>query len=385
MLPFIDLKAQYQRLQPEIKRRVEQVLEHGAFIMGPEVAELEQALAKYMGVRHVISCSSGSDALLMPLMAWDIKPGDAVFVPTFTFFATAEMVALLGATPVLVEVDPVTFNMDPAALALAIEAVNKQNPYIYPLPKNYTHLKARAIIPVDLFGIAADYEKILDIAKAHNLLVLEDAAQAFGATAHGHATGNLGCHAAAFSFFPAKPLGGYGDSGAIATNDDQLAALLKSIRVHGQGRDKYENVRIGLNGRMDTLQAAILLPKLGILDEEIAARQLVARAYNQRLEGLPGVITPSVPAGHISAWAQYSILLPKRDEISQALQAAGVPTNIYYSRSLHQQKALSHLGYADECFSVTRDLSKRILSLPMHPYLRAVDQDKICQALAKAL
>lgn len=385
MLPFIDLKAQYRRIEDDIKARVSAVLEHGAYIMGPEVNELEEKLAGYMGVKHVVSCSSGTDALLMPLMAWGIKPGDAVFVPTFTFFATVEMVALLGATPVFVEVDPVTFNMEPEALKLAVEALRQKDPAKYPLPKNYREISAKAVIPVDLFGIAANYAEIVPIAKANNLLLLEDAAQAFGARAGNSVSGNMGCDAAAFSFFPAKPLGGYGDSGAIATNDDNLASLLKSIRVHGQGRDKYENIRIGLNGRMDTLQAAVLLAKLAIFDNEVKARQKVAERYNQQLGGLPGVVVPSVPPAHVSVWAQYSILLPRRDQVSEALKEAGIPTNIYYSMSLHQQASMAYLGYVDQCFPVTRDLSKRILSLPMHPYLEEAEQDKICRALADAL
>lgn len=385
MLPFIDLKAQYRRIEPEIRSRIDDVLKHGAFIMGPEVTELEQKLAQYCGVRHVISCSSGSDALLMPLLAWNIGPGDAVFVPTFTFFATAEMVALLGATPVFVDIDPVTFNMDPVALELAIKALAAKDPAIYPLPANYAALSPKAVIPVDLFGIAAEYEKIVPIAKAHNLLLLEDAAQAFGGKAGDKFVGNLGCDAAAFSFFPAKPLGCYGDGGAIATNSDELAEALKSIRVHGQGENKYQNIRIGVNGRMDTLQAAILLPKLAILDEEIAARQQVAAAYAGRLNAMANVIAPTVPTGRLSAWAQYSILLPRRDEVVPLMQQAGIPTNIYYPASLHQQKAFAYLGYADECFALTRDICARILSLPMHPYLSASDQDKICNALNQAL
>ena len=385
MLPFIDLKAQYQRLEPQIKQRIENVLQHGAFIMGPEVAELERALADYSGAEYAISCASGTDALLMALMAWDIGPGDAVFVPPFTFFATAEVVTLLGATPVFVDVEPVTFNMDPQQLELAIKALKAQDPAIYPLPRNYRDLTPQALIPVDLFGIAADYRKLLPIARKNGLFTLEDAAQAFGGKAHQQAVGNLGCTVAATSFFPAKPLGAYGDGGAIFTNDENLAQILKSIRVHGQGSHKYENTRIGVTGRMDTLQAAILLPKLAILDEEIQARQKVAQAYNQRLAAFPEIVTPTVPEGHVSAWAQYSILLPARDKVADRLREAGIPTNIYYPMSLHQQKAMSHLGYAAECFSVSRDLCTRILSLPMHPYLSEDDQDKICAALGRAL
>lgn len=388
-MEFIDLKSQYQQIETSVRARIDAVLHHGHYIMGPEVAELEQALARRIGARHCISCASGTDALLMPLMAWNIGPGDAVFVPPFTFFATAEMVSLTGATPVFVDVDPVTFNMQPEALALAIEAVQQQDASVYPLPvmAQQQRLTARAVIPVDLFGIAADYAALLPIAQRHNLLVLEDAAQSFGGERAGKAVGNTGCHAATTSFFPAKPLGCYGDGGAIFTNDDALDALLRSLRVHGKGDDKYENVRVGLNGRLDTFQAAILLAKLEIFDAEIAARQQVAAHYASGLRPLPGVLPPSVPAACRSVYAQYSVLLDasSRDRVRAHLHSQGIPTNIYYPKPLHMQTALAPLGYRPGDMPVALELSRRILSLPFHPHMSAQEVSKVCTALQEAL
>jgi dTDP-4-amino-4,6-dideoxygalactose transaminase len=385
MLPFIDLKAQYQRLRPQINRRINKVLEHGIFIMGPEVRELEQELASYLGVKHVISCSSGSDALLMPLLAWGIKPGDAVFTPVFTFFATAGMVSLLGATPVFVDVDPVTFNMDAAALEKAITALERQDPSIYPLPANYRELVPRALIAVDLFGAAADYARLLPLARAHKLLVLEDAAQSLGAKVGDKMAGALGCDAAAFSFFPAKTLGAYGDGGAIACDDEQLAHILQSIRVHGQGRDKYENLRIGLNGRLDTLQAAILLPKLAILEDELAMRQRVAQIYGDGFAAKAAITAPQAPPGQRPAWSQYSVLLPERDKTAAALSQAGIPSNIYYPRPLHRQKAYAAFAYPPDSFPAANKLSAHILALPMHPYLKVADQAMIIKVAEENL
>jgi dTDP-4-amino-4,6-dideoxygalactose transaminase len=385
MLPFIDLKAQYKRLQSQISQRVNAVLEHGIFIMGPEVRELEQELAAYLGVKHLISCSSGSDALLMSLMAWGIKPGDAVFVPVFTFFATAEMVSLLGATPVFVDVDPVSFNMDAAALEKAITALERQDPSIYPLPANYRDLIPRALIAVDLFGIAADYAKLLPLARARNLLVLEDAAQSLGAKVSDKMAGGLGCDAAALSFFPAKTLGAYGDGGAIACDDDHLAQILQSIRVHGQGRNKYENLRIGLNGRLDTLQAAILLPKLAILEDELAMRQRVAQIYGDGFAAKAAITAPKAPPAQRPAWSQYSLLLPNRDKTAAALGRAGIPSNIYYPQPLHMQKAYAGLGYAPDSFPAASEVSAHILALPMHPYLPVADQSMIIKVVEENL
>ncbi|MDR1396344.1 MAG: DegT/DnrJ/EryC1/StrS family aminotransferase [Desulfarculales bacterium] len=384
MLPFIDLKTQYQRLKPQIDRRIAQVLDHGRFIMGPEVAELETALALYTGAGNVITCSSGTDALQMVLMAWDIGPGDAVFVPAFTFFATAEVVALLGATPVLVDVDPGTFNMNPNELEMAVKAFKYQNECLYPLPVGHEQLTPKAIIIVDLFGQPADYRKLLSIAQAYDLLTLEDAAQSFGAGYKSHKTANLGCLAAITSFFPAKPLGCFGDGGAIFTNHEKLAASLKSIRAHGQGNHKYDHLRLGLTARLDTVQAAILLPKLAVFDEEIAARQEVAAGYEKRLAG-SGITTPYARSDILSVWSQYSILTPQRDEVAEALRRNGIPSNIYYPRSLHQQPALRYLGYPEDSFAVSRGLCEKILSLPMHPYLKSEDQDRICRIIIQTI
>lgn len=383
-MEFIDLKTQYRRLEPAIRARIDAVLAHGHFIMGPEVGELESALAAATGARHAITCASGTDALLMPLLAWGIGPGDAVFTTPFTFFATAEVIALVGATPVFVDVDPVTFNISPEGLERAILAVKRRDPSIHPLPRRAVEegLTPRAVIPVDLFGIAAEYDELLPIAREHSLLVMEDAAQAFGGRYRGTPLCGLPCHVATTSFFPAKPLGCYGDGGAIFTDDDALASTLRSLRVHGKGSDKYENVRVGINGRMDTIQAAIMLPKLEILPEEIAARQRVAAGYGERLAGIPGVTPPTVPAHCLSAWAQYSILSDNRDALAAHLKAGGVPTAIYYPKPLHVQSVFAHLGHASDDMPVSASLSRRILSLPMHPYLEESDQDRICQLIA---
>jgi len=389
-MKFIDLEAQYRLIEPAIRQRIDAVLAHGKFIMGPEIVELETLLAQQAGARHCVTCSSGTDALLMPLMAWDIGPGDAVFVPSFTFFATAEVVALTHATPVFVDCDPVTFNMDPKALARAIRAVLTSDPTLHPLPRpaREGRLTPRAVIPVDIFGAAADYDAILPLAREHGLLVLEDAAQAFGGSYRGKPVCGLGCDAAATSFFPAKPLGCYGDGGAVFTDDDDLAEKLRSVRVHGKGNDKYENVRIGLNARMDTLQAAIMLPKANALPAEIEARQEVAARYAQGLAALPGVTPPSVAPHVRSAWAQYTLLFADnalRDAVAARLKEGGVPTAIYYPRPLHTQAAFRKLDYKAEDLPVTADLCQRVLSLPFHPYLEAQDQDHICGLIAQAL
>lgn len=384
-MQFIDLKTQYQHIEANIRSRMHAVLEHGQYIMGPEVQELETKLAHHTGAAHCITCASGTDALLMPLLAWDIGPGDAVFVPAFTFFATAEMVALAGASPIFVDVDPHTFNIQPEALAKAIQAVRSQNPSLHPLPVQALQqaLHPRAIIPVDLFGLAADYDSILAIAKQENLLVLEDAAQAFGATRGGKSTCHMGCHAATTSFFPAKPLGCYGDGGAIFTDDADLAAKLRSLRIHGKGSDKYENIRVGINGRLDTLQAAILLGKLDIFTDEVAARQKVARMYTQLLAAVPGLQTPTIPNGCLSVYAQYSIVVDahKRDVLCTHLQQQNIPTNIYYPRPLHTQTVFAHQQYKAEDMPVSTSLCQRIVSLPFHPYMQEEDVNIVCKAI----
>jgi len=386
MIPFVDLKAQQDRIRPQIEERIKKVLDHGQYIMGPEVKELEERLAEFTGARHAITCSSGTDALLMILMAWEVGPGDAVFTTTFTFIATAEVIALLGATPVFVDIDPRTFNIDPAKLELAIQAVKTNDPSIHPRPNSsqgeaYRSLSPKAIIPVDLFGLPADYDVIMKIADDYNLKVLADAAQSFGGEYRGKRVGTLG-HATATSFFPAKPLGCYGDGGAIFTNDDELAEKLRSIRVHGKGVDKYDNVRIGLNARMDTMQAAILLPKLKIFPEEIEARQQIAKSYSRLISNLsPEIMGPYIPAGYRSAWAQYSILVSKRQVIQEKLNNAGIPTAIYYTKPLHSQSAFKGLGYDHSAFPVSELTSKQILNLPMHPYMMEKDIHAIVKAI----
>ena len=359
MVQFIDLAAQYKNLKEDIDKNIHKVLNHGKYIMGPEVGELESKLAEYVGVKHCTSCSSGTDALLMPLMAWGIGEGDAVFTTSFTFIATAEVVSLLGATPVFADIDPDTYNIDPVKLEETIERVISEG-----------KLKPKAIIPVDLFGLPSDYERIEAIAEKYGMKILEDAAQGLGGVYKGRKAGSFG-DAAGTSFFPAKPLGCYGDGGAIFTNNDDLAAVLKSIRVHGQGSDKYDNVRVGLNARIDTLQAAILLPKLrAFMEYELDARNRFAAMYT---EGLKDVVkTPVVPEGLASSWAQYSVLASsaeERDALREKLKAEGIPTMVYYVKPLHLQTAYCGLGYKKGDFEVSEDVSSRIFSLPIHPYL----------------
>jgi UDP-2-acetamido-2-deoxy-ribo-hexuluronate aminotransferase len=363
---FVDLKAQQEKILPALNERIQKVLVHGQYILGPEVGELEARLAAYVGVKHAISCSSGTDALLMPLMAYQVGPGDAIFTTPFTFIATAEVIQLLGATPVFVDIDSKTFNIDPGVLGATIEGLGK-NP-------RTAHLKPRGIIPVDLFGQPADYDAINDLAKQHGLFVLEDAAQSFGATYKGKRAGAL-AEVAATSFFPAKPLGGYGDGGAIFTDDDALAETLRSIRVHGQGAHRYDNVRIGINGRLDTLQAAVLLTKLDIFDGEVAARQEVAGRYHEALK--ERVVVPFVEPHCASVWAQYSVQHERRAELLEKLTQAGIPSAIYYPLPLHLQGAFVHLGHKKGDFPVSEKAAGRIFSLPMHPYLTERDQELI--------
>ncbi|MBU3930976.1 MAG: DegT/DnrJ/EryC1/StrS family aminotransferase [Proteobacteria bacterium] len=380
---FIDLAAQQRLIAEKLNANIAKVLAHGQYINGPEVRELENALAVYVGVRHAVGCASGTDALLMALMALEIGPGDAVFTTPFTFIATAEVISLLGAMPVFVDIDPVTFNIDPAKLALAIQAVKSNDPTLHPIPltPHSSPLTPRCVIPVDLFGLPADYDEICAVAARHDLLVIEDAAQSFGGEYKGKkacAFGKIACT----SFFPAKPLGCYGDGGMCFTSDDCLDEALRSIRVHGQGDNKYDNVRIGINGRLDTLQAAILMAKFEIFPEEIELRQEVAARYNKLLSG--AVVTPAIPDGYRSAWAQYSILA--RDTVGRAtlmekLKAAGIPTAVYYKKPLHRQTAFAGLGYREGDFPASDDCARRILSLPMHPYLAADDQRRIADIL----
>jgi dTDP-4-amino-4,6-dideoxygalactose transaminase len=372
-IPFIDLAAQRQRLGRAIDEAMARVVGHCQFINGPEVTQLEAELAAFSGAKHVVTCASGTDALLMVLMAKGFGPGDAVLCPSFTFCATGEAVALTGATPVFVDVDEATFNMDAASLKRGLATARKLS------------LKPRAVIPVDLFGQAADHDAVAAVAEAEGLFVLDDAAQGFGASYKGRKIGTFG-HATATSFFPAKPLGCFGDGGAIFTDDAGLAATLRSIRVHGQGSDKYDNVRLGLTGRLDTMQAAILIEKLKIFEEEIAARNAVAERYAR---GLGNVVTvPLLAAGCTSVWAQYTIRLPEgvdRDGFAAALKAQGVPTAIYYPKSMHQQTAYRDFPVADGGLPVSEKLSADVISLPMHAYLDEATQDRIIAAVRDAV
>jgi len=371
-IPFIDIAAQRRRLGRAVDDAVDRVLAHCQFINGPEVRALEAELAAFCGARHAIACSSGTDALRLVLMAWSVGPGDAVICPAFTFCATAEVAALCGATPVMADVRADSFNLDPESCERAVTAAKRLG------------LRPRAIIPVDLFGLPADHDAIAAIAAAHGLQVLDDAAQAFGACYKDRKLGVL-APATATSFFPAKPLGCYGDGGAIFTDDDDLAAQLRSLRVHGEGVDKYDAVRIGITGRLDSIQAAILLEKLKIFPDEIAARNAVAQRY---ASGLAGVATvPLVGNESTSVWAQYTIRLApgRRAALAAALKAQGIPTAIYYAKPLHRQAAYRDFPLADGGLPVSERLAEEVISLPVHAYLEAPVQDRIIAAIRDAL
>ena len=369
-MEFIDLKSQYCGIQESLHSRIQLILKHGQYIMGPEVYELESQLARYTGSDYCISCSSGTDALLMSLLAQGIGPGDAVFTTPFTFIATAEVIQLLGATPVFVDIQEDTFNLDPDLLRKAIaDCLHKGK------------LKPKAIIPVDLFGLPADYEKIEEIGKNFNLFILDDAAQSFGGSIKGTKSGTFG-NASATSFFPAKPLGCYGDGGAVFTDDGELAEKLVSIREHGKGKTKYDNIRTGINGRMDTIQAAVLLEKLKIFPEELIKRNRIADQYRESLG--THFICQEIPNGYMSAWAQFSILAEDtahRSACQQRLKESEIPTAIYYAKPLHLQMAFKNLGYKAGDFPVSESISQRIFSLPMHPYLTDDNINKICDIL----
>ena len=369
-MQFIDLKAQYGAIKDKIDRRIAGVLEHGGYIMGPEVAELERELSAYCGVNHTIGCANGTDALVLTLRALGIGPDDAVFTTPFTFFATAEAIVLAGASPVFADIDPRTFNLDPAALEAAIIRTRDEGRF-----------NPRAVMTVDLFGLPADYEAIEPLCERYRLDLIADAAQGFGGEINGRRAGSFG-RVATTSFFPAKPLGCYGDGGAIFTDDDDIAALLRSLRVHGKGEDKYDNVRIGTNSRLDALQAAILIEKLAVFPDEMEKRQLVADRYRR---SLPNWLTaPYVPQGYVSSWAQYSVLAEsgaERSRIMAELGRAGIPTMIYYAKPLHLQTALSDLGYRQGDFPISEDVSGRIFSLPMSPYLTEEDQTRVLDTL----
>ena len=369
---FIDIGAQRRRLGPAIDEAVGRVLTHCQFVSGPEVTQFEADLAAFCGAKHVVACASGTDALLMVLMAKEVGPGDAVLVPSFTFCASGEVVALAGATPVFVDVDETTFNIDIASLKRGITTARKAG------------LKPKAVIPVDLFGQSADHDAVAKVAAEEGLFVLDDAAQSFGATYKGKRLGTFGL-ATATSFFPAKPLGCFGDGGAIFTDDAALAEALRSVRVHGQGSEKYDNVRLGLTGRLDTMQAAILIEKLKIFPDEIEARNRVAETYAKGLEGV--VTVPKVVPGNLSVWAQYTIRVKDgtREAFAASLKDKGIPTAIYYPKSMHQQTAYRHYPVADGGLPVCEKLSRECISLPMHPYLDAATLERVISAVRDAV
>jgi dTDP-4-amino-4,6-dideoxygalactose transaminase len=371
-IPFVDVAAQRRRLGARIDAAIARVLDHCQFIMGPEVAALEAKLAAYCGARHALGCASGTDALLLALMAKGIGPGDAVICPAFTFCASAEAVALVGATPVFADVDEATFNLDAASLEIALAAARRAG------------LKPRAVMTVDLFGLPADYDAIAPVAAAHGLVVIADAAQSFGAAYRDRRVGTL-APVTTTSFFPSKPLACYGDGGAVFTDDDDLAEVMRSLRIHGQGADKYDNVRIGINGRLDTIQAAVLIEKLEIFAEELVARARIARRYGEGLADV--VIVPRVPDGVTSVWALYTIRLPARarDKVMAALAAQGIAAAVYYPKPLHRQAAYRHYPVAGNGLPVTDRLAEEVLSLPMHAYLDVPTQDRIVAALRAAL
>ena len=368
-MDFIDLKKQQSRIRDKIDKRIKSVLDHGKYIMGPEVFELEEKLSKYVGTRYCISCSSGTDALLIPLIANEIGPGDAVITTPFTYIATAEVISLLGAEPVFVDIYDSTYNMDPNQIEDAIKHAENKG------------LNTRAIIPVDLFGLPARYRIISDLAKKHNLFILEDAAQGFGGEIRGQKAGSFG-DVASTSFFPAKPLGCYGDGGAIFTNDEELAQKMRSIRIHGSGSDKYENVRLGINGRLDTLQAAILLEKLSIFNNELKLRNKVADYYSDNISG--SFKKPFIPREYFSSWAQYALLSQSesdRSKIMTILSNENIPSMIYYKCPLHLQRVFKKLGYEKGDFPISEKVARQIFSIPMHPYLDKDKQSRIIEVL----
>jgi dTDP-4-amino-4,6-dideoxygalactose transaminase len=371
-LPFIDLAAQRRRLGADVDAAIMRVVDHGAYILGPEVKQLEAELAAFCGAGHVVSCANGTDALAMVLMAKGLKPGDAVLCPSFTFAATGEVVAWFGATPVFADVHEDTFNLDVRSLEAGAKKARALG------------LNLVGVIPVDLFGQPADYDALEAFCAREGLWMLSDAAQSFGATYKGRKVGSIG-DATTTSFFPAKPLGCYGDGGAIFTDDAELAEVLRSIRMHGQGADKYDNVRIGMNGRLDTIQAAVLLAKLAIFPDEIEARERIAQRYNDLLRDV--AVVPELMDGASSVWAQYTLRLPgfDREAFQGTLKAAGIPTAVYYPKPLHQQTAYKHYPVAGNGLPVSDRIAAEVVSLPMHPYLAEEVQDRIAGAVKNAL
>ncbi len=369
-IPFIDLQAQRKRLGPSLERAIAEAVGGGQWILGPQVSTLEDQLARFAGVKHAICCANGTDALLLILKAWGIGPGDAVFVPAFTFAATAEVVVLAGATPVFIDVLPDTYNLDPASLESAIAMVRREGV-----------LRPRVVIAVDLFGQPADYRTVQPVIMSERLRLLCDSAQAFGATLDGQSTVSFG-DAAGTSFFPAKPLGCYGDGGACFTNDDELAGVLRVLRVHGQGGESYQHERIGLNSRLDTIQAAILIEKLAIFPDEIEIRQRVASRFNRVLGQRQNVRVPELIGGARSVWAQYTIRVKDRSKLQARLKDAGIPTRVYYPAPLSRQPAYGQ--YPSAPLPATIELCNEVLSLPMHPYLSDADQQRITDAVLTA-
>jgi len=365
-IPFIDLNRQQQRILPDIERRMAAVLKHGQYILGPEIAELESKLAAYVGVKHCVTVSSGTDALLIALMAIGIKPGDEVITTPFTFIATGEVIALLGATPVFVDIDPRTYNIDPSLIEAAITP------------------RTRAIMPVSLYGQCADFDAINAVAAKHSLTVIEDACQSFGATYKGRkscALSDIACT----SFFPSKPLGGYGDGGACFTNDDAAALKMRQVMNHGQDR-RYNHPVIGINGRLDTLQAAILLAKFEIFEEEVALRSEIGNRYSRVFaEASAGLVTPFIESHNTSVYAQYTVQIENRDAVQQALQAAGVPTAVHYPIPLNLQPAFASLAKPEGSFPVSESVAKKVMSLPMHPYMDESVMDRIVAAVTEQL
>ncbi len=369
-IPFIDLKAQQALIRPQIINAISNVLDHGAYILGPEVKKFENDLSDFCGAKHVLGCANGTDALQLALMAEGIGHGDYVLVPSFTFVATAEVLPLIGAKAIFVDVDEDTYNISPEKLEMAITEAQDKN------------LSVKAVIAVDLFGRPADYDRISEIAKRHNLTFIADAAQSFGATFKGSKVGNLADYTTT-SFFPAKPLGCYGDGGAIFTNDADKMAILRSLHNHGQGEDRYDNVRVGLNSRLDSIQAAILIEKLKIFPAELESRDRIALRYNQLLGGFCKV--PSISNDHTSAWAQYTVRVSDRDVVVRKLQELGIPTPIYYPRPIHTQAPYRDFSISESGMDVTMKLADEVFSLPMHPYLDEETQDQIVSAVKQAV
>jgi UDP-2-acetamido-2-deoxy-ribo-hexuluronate aminotransferase len=369
-MDFIDLKTQYRRIKPAVDARIARVLEHGAYVMGPEITELEHALADYCGTQHCVTVASGSDALLIALLALEVGPGDEVVTVPFTFFATAEMIALIGARPVFADISPLTYNMDPACLEAAITP------------------RTKAIMPVSLYGQCADFDAINAIAGAHGLPVIEDAAQSFGATYKGRRSNALSTIGAT-SFFPSKPLGAYGDGGALFTSDDALAARMREIRLHGQDR-RYQHSRLGVTGRLDTLQAAVLLAKMEVFDDEVAARIRLGARYSELIAEVFGKDSARVRAPHVephntSVYAQYTVEVEGREFVETRMKEQGVPTTVHYPLPLHLQPAFRHLGQGEGTFPVSEAAARRVISLPMHPYLSDADQVKVVSALKESV